>query len=538
MKLNRMNWERCPLIWMIIVGTVATACCQKIKWSANYEMSSIFNKNEIIQVTRDGFYVLEQYKDANYYYQRKVSFYDWNFNKKEGANTIDFSYHGTKGSPPQGISIKEKPYVWGAVNDENKPMQYLWLNGIDTGTLDLNKATYFIDSVGYEELINPKEPFRSCRSLDQSKILFYGEQPHRKRATTNLGALLVDVEIKQVWKKEISLPQKAGIFTTDDVVDAVVSDAGDAYLLCKLYKGKDKKEEKKIGTRFVYSVVYMGKQGSPNAIDTLKVLSPKDSAIVVSAKLSVDPSTGKVICIGTYKLPRKKAGLFSLNLNSNFSEQPVVIDYPSEILEMEAKIPRKIKKRKHLSLKNYKIKSVFEQSKAGRILVAEQHYVNAYWDKSEGRQELHELNNLLIAKVIGDQVEWATVLPKRQKAGGEGYTNVPEKLYSFYACERGGYLHLLYNELKENLDVIDEFQLKKGYYNKPKSCHLVHCKINLKTGTLESKKSILGLKEDGVAIYPKATKLLEDGNLLLLGEKPAYNLKEPAYIRFGHWTWE
>jgi len=272
-------------------------------------------------------------------------------------------------------------------------------------------------------------------------------------------------------------------------------------------------------------------------LDTLKVLSPQDSAIVVSAKLSLNTS-GAITCLGTYKLPRKKAGLFSLNIEKAFSELPVVIDYPNEVIASEAKMPRKIKKKKHISLKNYKIKSIFEQADGAQIIVAEQHYINVYWDKSEGRQEQHKLNNILLAKIVDQKIEWAKVLPKRQRAGAEGYTNVPEKLYSFYAFLQEDDIHILYNELQENLNVTDEYQLEAGYYNKPKNCHLVHCKVDLNSGVLKSKESVLELKKDGVAIYPKETKVLEDGNLLLLGVKPEYRLKEPSYIRFGHWVFK
>lgn len=535
MSLIMINWRVRIILLVTMTLKTLSLCAQEIQWSEKYEMSSIFNENKILKTTKDGFYVLQNYKDANYDYQRKLSFYDWNFKKSEGAKSIDLSYKNTKGYHPLSLSMKENHYLFYTTDDVDRQVETLLLSPFNFETLTINNPPHVVGEVAYQDLINPQEGLSYCTSADQSKILFYGVMAYPKKGNGKIGTLLINDDCEELSAKNILLKQKAEILTTDDIVDAVVDNMGNAYLLCKIYKGKDKKEERKIGTRFIYSLIYVGIKADPQVLDTLKVLSPQDSAIVVSAKLSMNATTGVVTCLGTYKIPRKKAGLFSLNLTADLSEKPVVIDYPKELLDVEAKMPRKIKKRKHLSSKNYKVKSIFEQKDGTQIVIAEQHYINAYWDKSEGRQELHKLHNLLVTKIAGNRMEWSKVLAKRQRGGGVGYTNVPETLYSFYAFEKEGDLHILYNELKENLKIINEYQLEKGYYNKPKDCLLVHCKIDLGSGVLKFKEPVLDLKKDGVAVYPKATKVLEDGNLLLLAVKPEYSLKEPSYIRFGHW---
>lgn len=538
MKLNKINWTyRFALLGVLFIMTT-TAWTQQMKWSENYPMNSIFNKNEIVQASLDGFYVLQNYKDANYYYQQNISFYTLDFEKREGGESMKFLHEKVKGIYQFAMPGITLPYIGYAVDDVETEKETLFTKLINPNTLAPISLAKELIETDYKNKIKPKGGYRYCASEDGSKVLFYAQVPYEKKAKGAIDLLLVDAEFDELGKGVANLNQEADILSVSDVVDVVVANDGLVYFLCKIYKNKDKKEEKKIGKRFVYSLVQMdyNSETKVQVLDTLKVLSRQDSAIIVSAKLSINRNSGAITCLGTYKLPRKKAGLFSLDAKQAFSTMPVVMDYPEEVLALEAKMPRKIKKKKHLSLKNYKIKSIFEQSDGTQIIVAEQHYINVYWDKSEGRQEQHKLHNLLVAKLKDQQIIWSKVLPKRQRAGAEGYTNVPEKLYSFYAFLRKGEIHVLYNELKENLAITNEFELEKGYYNKPKDCQLVHCKIDLSSGVLKSKESVLELEKDGVAVYPKETKILPDGSLLLLGVKPEYNLKEPSFIRFGHWT--
>lgn len=538
MNFNTTNWKHRMALLGAIISITTTAWTQEIEWSENYEMNSIFNKNEVVQTSKDGFYVLQNYKDANYYYQQNIGFYTLGFEKKEGAKPIEFLQDKLKGMYQFTFSNGSLPYVAYSVDNVEAQKETLFINPLESSTLELSDAPTKLLEMDYKDKIKPEGGYRYCVSPDGSSVLFYGQAPYEKKEKGAINLLLVDAEFKELGRGVAPLNQQAGILTVDDVVDVVIDKEGLVYLLCKMYKGKDKKEEKKIGKRFVYSLIQMDYKSKSKVqiLDTLKVLSPQDSAIVVSAKLSVNRTSGAVTCVGTYRIPRKKAGLFSLDAKQAFSEMPVVMDYPEEVLAMEAKMPRKVKKKKHLSLKNYKIKSIFEQADGTQIMVAEQHYINVYWDKSEGRQEQHKLNNLFVAKIVDQKIEWSKVLIKRQKAGAEGYTYVPEKLYSFYAFLRKGNIHILYNELKENLAITDEFKLEKGYYNKPKDCYLVHCEIDLSSGVLKEKKSVLGLKDDGIAVYPKETKVLADGSLLLLGVKPEYSLKELSYIRFGRWV--
>lgn len=534
MKIQQLQYKTMHLlIGCLVIGTSSWA--QKINWGTPYEMSSIFNHNEIIQASTERLYVMHKYKDEAYYFRRKISFYNQALEPKTGEQTVNLTHDNLNGRYQFSLALKGQPKICYAVNNVEKETETILVSDIEAASLNVNAKSIKLFEVNYKDKIHDLGGYQYCYSDDHSKCLIYGKMPYVKKANAEIGLYIGDENLEKLVAGKASLTQIAKQVALQDIVDAVIDNQGNAYLLCKLYKRKDKKEEKKQGTRFVYTLICMKKDASIRVLDTLKILEPQDSTIVVSAKLSVNNHKRTATCIGSYKIRGKKAGLFKLNLNDWDTESAVVLDYPATVVQMVEQMPRKLRKRKHLDLGNYKVKTILEEPNGDQLICAEQHYINVYWDKSEGRQELHKLNNILIAKLSTDIVlDWVQVLPKRQKGGGEGYTNVPEKLYSFYSFKKDNAVHILYNDIETNLKINNEYELKAINYNTPKDCSLIHCKIDLASGELLSKKSLSDMRETGIAVYPKKTRLLENGFLLLSGVKPTRGLKEKSSFRFGH----
>ena len=218
-----------------------------------------------------------------------------------------------------------------------------------------------------------------------------------------------------------------------DVVDAVVDNEGNAYLLCKLYKGKLKKEEKKKGTRYVYTIIKMDNTAKITVLDTLKVLEAKDSAIVISAKLSVNNRNKVVRCTGNFKTPNNTTELFYIRLDGNNWMNETSIYYPPEFVKKTYATQKQKNKKKKLGLENYKIKNILELDNGEKIIFAEQHYIKVYDDKSEGRQALHTLHNIFVARVSSnDSIQWIKLLPKRQTGGGEEDIQICQKNYTLF----------------------------------------------------------------------------------------------------------
>ena len=59
----------CTFLFFLI--NIQGIIAQKIDWSDPYEMSSVFNTNEIIQASSDLVLISHRYKDENYYFRRE-----------------------------------------------------------------------------------------------------------------------------------------------------------------------------------------------------------------------------------------------------------------------------------------------------------------------------------------------------------------------------------------------------------------------------------------------------------------------------------
>jgi len=522
----------CTFLLLMMLGEGVFA--QEMEWSESYEMSSVFNTNEVVHASKEGFYVVEKYKDEHFYFQKRLVHYNKKFEAKEGVERFDLDYKGVKTKYQFGISVKGQGYLCFLANDEGRQSANFLIDALNVDSLKGNHRPVSLFEVDYKDKKYDQGGFKCLSSEDQSKWLFYAKRPYSKKEKAEIEMHIGGSDFNEFSTAVAKLSQKASKWTIDDVVDAVVDNSGNAYLLCKSYKTKDKKEEKKKGTRFVYSLVKMDKDAKVKVLDTLKILQAKDSAIVISAKLSLNNKTNTVSCIGTFKTPRKEVAIFRYRLDKEDWSKGVVIAYPKAFVEKTAVSRREKKKKKKLGLENYKIETIIEQANGDKIILAEQHYTKVFVDKSEGRQELHRLNNIYVAKLLAsDSIQWISLIHKRQTGGAGGYTNLPRKLYSFSAFQQDSVVHILYNELESNLTVENELKLKVVDYNAPKDCGVVHCGVNATSGEVLYKKSLSQLKENGVAIYPKAAILQEDNSLLLLGMKPNQKGGRKAYYRYG-----
>jgi len=159
MSLSKINWKHRGTILAIIITITSTTWAQQITWSENYQMQSIFNANEIIQATSEGFYVLQNYKNANYYYEQHVSFYNLDFEKRQTAQPLEFVDGNLKGRYEFSLSLKNLPYVAYSVDNVAKQKEVLYMNALKSSTLELENTPTKLLEIKYENKIKPKGGF-------------------------------------------------------------------------------------------------------------------------------------------------------------------------------------------------------------------------------------------------------------------------------------------------------------------------------------------------------------------------------------------
>lgn len=527
--IEKTSWS-----WTVILLIIVTeSWAQRIDWSESYDMSSVYNTNEIIHADAKDVFVLHTYKDKNYYIRKKIAAYttEWTqSNRKEGMGL-------EKGVRCQKVFANNQQLYMGYTKvEKGTNMEQFFVAPLNANTLTANlENAVELFKLSYKDKQYDAEGYGYTVSPNGQQHLFYGKMPYDKKAKAQIGFLVVNSDLKKKQTGMATLTQVAEKVSVNDVTDAVVDDLGNAYLLCKLYRSKDKKEERKIGMRYVYTIMKMDKDAKVQVLDTLDILNPEDSAMVVSAKLSLNTTMNQVYCVGTYKRPQHRAALFSYRLDDGLRKKGQSMEYATSLLDAMHISEKERQKKKRLGIEKYKIKQILEQEDGTQLVLLEQHYIKVFMDKSEGRQEIHQLNNILALKINDSQeIEWATLIPKRQKGGGVGFSGI-EKGYSFFGYLNGEVLNILYNETAENLEQEEETKLSFIDYNLRNKANLIHKQIDLNTGNIIKEQTLVNAAKEAVMIHPTASIVLPDGSVLLSGTLPEKNFKDKAKFRMGRW---
>lgn len=494
---------------------------QTIQWGPAYERSSLFNQQQIVQTAEEGIYVWQYYKDPQYYFKQKALYYDNKGKQKASPAPLQFSYQEQSGHYQATHFVGEQWRFYYTIPPTKSEKELLCQVDLHPQTLALESTPQVIATTAYNKT-QGGAVYQLGQSL-QEQTLLYGILPQPKKKAALLTLHWLNTEGKALQSQQITVPQEAGLFKIEDVQDAFLTSTGTAYLLCKFYHNKARKEEKKMSMPYHYALLTVPAQGQATWEDSLSILTPEDSAWVVSAHLYAQEET--VYCVGTYKKP-VSGGFFQYALNN--PQKMLTLHYPTRLWQEEQE-----QKGKKVGLQQHKIKQWFPQADGSYLAVAEQHYTKVYWDKSEGQQALHQLKDILLMKWDEEgQLLWYHNIDKHQKGGGEGYTNMKETWYSFAALEQEGKVHIFYNELPDN----NPEELKAGYYNQPKALECWHYQINIENGELIQAQP-LEVDQEWL-IYPQKIQLLPNGQVLLVALKKAASAKEKALLRWGQYALE
>ncbi|MGH1335875.1 MAG: hypothetical protein ACRBFS_07075 [Aureispira sp.] len=513
------------IISMITCYWAPLSYSQTINWGPTYKRTSLFNEQQIVHTSEKRLLVWRHYKDPQSYFQYEASMYYQEaytggaspFEWKEGAQRMLYQANHYKNNQwrfyytiPQQATGKEL-LCWIGYNPE---------------TLILEQSQQLLTTTNYNKT-QGGIAYRVDQSLNKQTLL-YGLLPPTRKQPAQLLVHVLDEEGEITRSQQVEAPQEAGLFTVEDVQDAFLSIEGTAYLLCKFYHKKSRKEEKKIGISYHYALLQIEADGKTTWRDSLAVLSEKDSAIVVSARLYQAPNQAGIYCVGSYKTP-SNGGLFQWNIEE--PAKALTLAYPTELWRIQGAKPSK-----KVTPKTYKIKQWLPQADGSFLAIAEKHYIKVYWDKSEGQQALHQLHDILLMKWDAQgELLWYHNIPKRQRGGGEGFTNMKETWYSFAAFEQAGQIHVFYNDLPENKDAPPN-ALETGYYNQPKALDCWHYRLDKATGELIKAQPLEGTKD--WLIYPQKIRLLSNGQVLVAALQLATSVKEKALFRWGQFSLE
>jgi hypothetical protein len=389
-----------------------------------------------------------KYKNEDLYWLEKIRKYipaqDSIFSRP-----LSYVYKGIKGEYLGMKSIKGNPYIFYRHDYPNESV-------LRVCALALNTETLMFDNPPILLLEQPQDAqerytLRLEQCENSSIILLHYPQNLSKKAST-FGAYCYDTQLQLCLKRQLPIPAKSKFFDLSDIKELVYHQES-LYLLLKNYSHKLKKEEKKKGARYFFSLLKVPPKDKPLQTEHLEILSPNDSAIIVSAALSLNKKEGPT-CWGTYKQPNGTCGLFCLNININQKQaKTLYFDYPDSINTALRASTKQQSRHQKLGLQQLKITAIIPHKDQKTILVAEQQYTKIYDDKSVGKQHLYWVQHSLVLCVQHAKIQWTQLIPNKQCAGGPafgkqalqffsaGQTNQKDDLYIFVNSPNKPLLH-------------------------------------------------------------------------------------------------
>jgi hypothetical protein len=223
---------------------------------------------------------------------------DKNLNKTKSV-TLEFGSKKDKRNLEHIIHLNNTLYVLSNSVDKVDKKNFLFVESINKNTLQSNNDLKKISEINFQGKKKWNNgDFNYAISRDSSKILIYNSLPYEKHENAKFSLLVLDNNLREIWKKDITLPYADDLFKLEDYK---VSNKGNVYLIGKIYDGK--KIEKKKRTKgdptarpnYKYKILSYNAKESRNKEYLIEV----ENYFISQMKIAIDESEN-IICAGFY----------------------------------------------------------------------------------------------------------------------------------------------------------------------------------------------------------------------------------------------
>ena len=428
------------------------------------------------------------------------------------------------------IHLNNKIYLFSSYADNEAKKNYLYVETINKKSLlsnnDLNKISE-INFYGKKRWNNGGFNYEISR--DSAKILIYNSLPYEKNENAKFSLLVLDNNLKEIWKKDITLPYADNLFKLEDYK---VSNKGNVYLIGKIYDGK--KIEKKKRTKnepiskpnYKYKILSYNNKESRNKEYLIEV----EDFFISQMKIAIDENEN-IICAGFYSELSSHGikGSYFLKIDGNTQKiitknfKDFGIDFITQnmTIRQEKKVKKKAaKKKKPVELYEYDLDNIILKDDGGAILIGEQFFIrvvtrtttDANGNTSTTTTYYYYYNDIIVINISAKgEIEWTEKIPKRQVTTNDG------GFYSSYALsEVGDNLYFVFNDNPKNLfykGVGKLYNFNKG----KKESLVVLVELNMKGE--QTREALFSMKDAEVIIRPKVCEQISDTQMILFGQK-------------------
>ena len=369
------------------------------------------------------------------------------------ATPFRMFHEGQELDVEKAIRYRSDIYVFGSRRNYGRRAKELYGTRVDLNTLQAAIDPVLVATL---PLLNRSVDgeFAYKFSRDSSRFCIFSRAGASRRDPRHLGFHVFDDGFNLQWSESVTLPYLEQQF---EVTDFVVDREGNTYILGKLYP-TDRRMSLRSRQRFEYRVIAFREDGQESEEYVINVKNRYLSDI----HLEIAPD-GNLICAGFYSERNNLSarGTFYLTINATTKEvlTSSFYDFSVDFLTLnltdgqERRKRRKVAKGKNVELYQYDIRDLVPRGDGGVVLTAEQFFVQTV-STTDPRTSvpitriLYHFNTILVVSISPEgQIEWATKIPKFQKA-----TQDQASFASYALMITDAHLYFIYNDHRKNID--------------------------------------------------------------------------------------
>lgn len=433
-----------------------SAKAQKVKWGPLFKEKASVTVSDIVSTDANGLIVMKAKFRPGFFALAK-DFKLQKFNRDFGSTLV------TKIAPEFEGKVLDvawcyrsngQMYLFSSFANQKLDKNFLFMQKVNSTTLQPEGTLKKIAEVGFRSRRNAGS-FGYTFSRDSSHVVLYANTESRKNEPEKYALHVLDADMNELWKREITLPYTESKF---EVQDYCVDNDGNVFLLGIKYQ--ERGESKRRGTpNYEYKILGYREDGA----DVEEYSVSLGDMFLTDMKIDVSPKKD-IICAGFYS----ERGTFSIKGTyylridrktkeiERISSKEFDIDFITmnftEAQERRAK--KREAKGKNVELYEYDLRDLVPRGDGGAVLLAEQYFVTVVCttDPKTGQTRCtyyYHYNDIIVVSVDPDgQIEWATKVSKRQTSANDG-----GYFSSFAHMVTDGKLYFIFNDTKKNLEV-------------------------------------------------------------------------------------
>ena len=382
------------------------------------------------------------------YYKKQLTIYKFDFKNlsQKGEQEVELNDASKNFNSEQVITIGGSCFWLHSDWDKENKKEMLYSSQIDvkTGkTIGKDKLLFENDKIAGDlqaggffavgaKVVNKYE---YNYNADNTKLLisyrFTPEFKNDKKNYDKLGFYVVDTKMNKIWSKDFTMPYTEAVM---DNSDFSIDEAGNAYMLAKVYNSDARKEtDKETGKPGYHYEVFKFTSGG----EMINKPIESDNYYLKQPTL-IENGLHEMIIATTYskKSSKKVDGTDGIFL-AKFDNKNEVIQYKKGVYEFaleelekyeSKRAKKKMEKKDDYEAKNLRIREVIVGKDGSTIVTLEDYHLVVTSETSYGAvgtrttyRYTYFYDDILVTKINADgNIDWLRKIPKRQKSTTTG----------------------------------------------------------------------------------------------------------------------